>query len=368
MLNHEAAAQHLARNIHLKVYIETEGERTIRIYKLLITYGASSSNLPTKDDGWLSLACNKDGPTLQIFHCKEDILWFETLSQFGEEFHHTPAFTMRWVRAHLHGKVGGVSELALPMYFNSTKFLQMILKAFQHMSQMTLGVFASNDHFVMRDPPMWEAYKKLLKAGPLEEHEMDHATRVWQGIAQSSANRNCIDAYWTTTLTNEEGKVVPFIEVLDKVTEDLVGVGGFHTPGLLWQAKLTEYLADVRLHIRKAICQPAHVDNRMVVLAKNILPVYAWTTFNHGDAYCQLPLPFVTPSVIPALASSLEQVDDAVTEVSATFYYQRQSVGLKGDGDVCTPAPRVRLKRGGYRQGERLLYRPSGRPEGRHCR
>ena len=325
MLNNEAAARHLARNIHLKVYTETEGERTIRIYKLFTTMGASSDNLPTKDDGWLSLGCNKDGPTLQIFHCKEDVVWFETLSQFGEEFHHTPAFTMRWVRAHLHGKVGGVSELALDINSNGTESSQMILKAVQHMTATTLGVFSSNDHFEMKDVAKWEAYKKLLQAGELEDHEMDHATRIWQGIAQSSQKRNCIDTYWTTTLTDGEGNIVPFIEVLDKANEDLVSVDGFHTPGLLWQAKFKEYLADVRLHIRKAITQAEHVDNKMVALSTNILSVYDWTTYNHGAAYYQLPLPFVTPSAIPALADALEQVGDAITEVSVIFYYQRLS-------------------------------------------
>lgn len=102
-------AQYLSRNMVVTRHAEDDAQKTLRMYKEYATITMS------KDDSkslkrWLDKMSKGDQNMVQVFQCDEDLRYLSTLYSFGNIFHNTELFSVKWIRSHLHRNAGGVSQ------------------------------------------------------------------------------------------------------------------------------------------------------------------------------------------------------------------------------------------------------------------
>ena len=105
-------AQYLSRNMAVARHAEDDPQKTLRMYKEYATIATSKDR--HTDFGvlkrWLDKMSKGDQHMVQVFQCDEDLRYLSTLYSFGDTFHNTELFSVKWIRSHLHGNAGGVSH------------------------------------------------------------------------------------------------------------------------------------------------------------------------------------------------------------------------------------------------------------------
>jgi hypothetical protein len=114
--NDELAAHYLSRNMDVFKNVEDDSQKTLRLFKEYTTLAARSGGAAGMKK-WVENVGKGDQFALQVFQCTDDVRYFNILNMFGDTYHHSTAFSIKFVRQNLHGLSGGVSEFE---YTNDT--------------------------------------------------------------------------------------------------------------------------------------------------------------------------------------------------------------------------------------------------------
>jgi hypothetical protein len=88
--------------------VEDDAQKTLRLFKEYSTMEARSGGSAVVKK-WVERIGKGDQHALQVFQCENDLRFFTIVNMFGEVFHNTPVFSIKYVRQNLHGLSGGVS-------------------------------------------------------------------------------------------------------------------------------------------------------------------------------------------------------------------------------------------------------------------
>ena len=329
MKNDELAAHYLARNMEVFKNVEDDPQKTLQIYRDYTTLAARSGG-PAGMKKWVEKAARGDQFALQVFQCADDLRFFDVLNMFGDTYHNTATFAIKFVRSNLHGLSGGVScDAAYPVYaIIIGNVIQIIVEVLERLAHITRGLFSQVPNFEMDDDALAKHtdFVESLNAttgGPTKaaiEKARNTTIRVWKSILQPRPKLNAMDDLFLRRLPGRTDG----LSVMDLVDEVFRGLEFgkrefFLTETEAWNDALDRYFDEIHTIIVDEVVQGVMDNAGSRVVAENIGTVFNWVRLNHSPLYYHGRLPLLSPSVLTTTIQVFNGIGEGIAEVRSRY-------------------------------------------------